>query len=501
MHRLRSQTNRLLLGRFQKPNSGAALVLTSIATVLSLVVVLSLNPEARHVYLPLVLTLSAAAIVWFSVSYIDRDVPLVDIGCLAVLTTALYTVYPLVNYIADGYEFGVMSDMRLQAYSISAAELGTFHFRHVLYIVALGFSYLLFRGKQHVLSGQVRLSTSIENRVIIVGLAVTMAYFTALQVATGVRMNVSYESEAYALNTYLASNLPLLVSQITYKVAGVQFLLKLLLLGYLLQRLRSRACKTILATWVVYELIDAFTSKGSRTGFVLFSLGGIMLYHKLVKKINPRTALIAGSLLLASFLFLGLYRTYDDLGTMRLRINEARGGALSGANEFQAILGTSYDVYQRKKIGMEIPWYLYINDFIAILPPQQLLPFDKVAASSWYIKEIGADGLGVGYMWGAISQCIIGLDWFEVLMRGCALGVVLRLFHGWYAKRQQNFLLTVIYVYLCTKVYYCFRDTTFSIIANVFWEVLPILVIMKLAGVKLHFSPVQRFRDNLRAAT
>lgn len=157
---------------------------------------------------------------------------------------------------------------------------------------------------------------------------------------------------------------------------------------------------------------------------------------------------------------------------------------MSGTSEFQALLGTAYDVLQRKEAGAVLPWYLYINDFITILPPQQLLPFEKVRASEWYLRELGISGTGVGLMWGVISQSIVGLDWIELALRGAILGYILARFHRWYLKHQSEFVATLLYMFFCLKVYYTFRDTTFSLLANLVWEFIPFYLIMQYSGAR-----------------
>src|SRR4029077_15926157 len=100
--------------------------------------------------------------------------------------------------------------------------------------------------------------------------------------------------------------------------------------------------------------------------------------------------------------------------SLQIDLAQASGGLFSATNEFQSLFSTAYDVLQRKQAGAYLPRYLYLNDFAAILPPQQIMPFEKVAASEWYLREIGMSGSGVGFMWGVISQSIVGLDWIEL---------------------------------------------------------------------------------------
>jgi hypothetical protein len=117
---------------------------------------------------------------------------------------------------------------------------------------------------------------------------------------------------------------------------------------------------------------------------------------------------------------------------------------------------------------------------MAILPPQQFLPFEKVSASEWYLRQIGKSGTGQGFMWGIISQAIVGLDWIELVIRGAILGFILARIHRWYIKHQSGFLETLLYIFLCIKVYYTFRDTTLSLLSNFVWEVIPFYILLRL---------------------
>jgi hypothetical protein len=200
----------------------------------------------------------------------------------------------------------------------------------------------------------------------------------------------------------------------------------------------------------------------------------------MIKPLTMKFLITSGAMLLAVFIFLGLYRSYFDVADMQADLSSGNAGIFSVRNEFQSLLGTAYDVHRRKEAGAYLPWYLYINDFITILPPQQLMPFEKVAASEWYLREIGLSKTGLGLMWGVISQSIVGLDWLELALRGAILGYILARFHRWYLKHQSGFLETLLYMFLCLKVYYTFRDTTFSLLANLVWEVIPFYILLRI---------------------
>ena len=72
------------------------------------------------------------------------------------------------------------------------------------------------------------------------------------------------------------------------------------------------------------------------------------------------------------------------------------------------------------------------------------------------------------------------MDWLELVLRGAILGYIWLALHRWYLKHQSGFLGNMLYIYLCLKVYYTFRDTTFSLLANLVWEVIPFYVLLRI---------------------
>ena len=54
---------------------------------------------------------------WMALWNRDHKIPFFDVGIFCALATLVYTVYPLVNYWADGFQFGILSDNRLRVYN------------------------------------------------------------------------------------------------------------------------------------------------------------------------------------------------------------------------------------------------------------------------------------------------------------------------------------------------------------------------------------------------
>jgi hypothetical protein len=415
-------------------------------------------------------------VVWltYALSKKDGGIPVLDIGFVCAVATLVYSVVPLISFWANGFTFDSLSDARLAAYVLTPEEIGNFHWRHVVYLAALATSYLLFRKGSPIPTGGVEYLDRSQRHAILCLFALLWSYFIILWATTGFTMHYSYESDGNLEFTQLLSSMPLIVNQISVKLYGIFFLTKLALLFIVVQKCRSKSWRLVLLMWIVGEVVYTFELKGARSELVFFLVGAALMYHRLIAPLPLQFLLPAGALFFAFFTFMGIYRSQMGLDETMVAIGQTQGGFLGVGGEFEALFGTAYDVYQRVVLmGGELPWYIYINDVSSILPPRQLLPFEKVPASEWYLRLIGASGLGFGYMWGVITQSIVGLDWIELIIRGSLLGFALAKIHDWYARRQENFLANIVYIYLCIRVYYTFRDTTGALLTFIVWEVLP----------------------------
>jgi hypothetical protein len=459
-----------------------------LAILLAVLLLVFLSADERYVAAPGFACVIMMLWLWMTLWDRDKNIPFFDVGVFCALATFVYTVYPLVNYWADGLRFGLLSDSRLQSSSISPFELGFFHLRHVLYLFSFVAIYLLFRGSGAIKVGNVALPNRFTRQVILLFFLILTGYFLLLGSFTGFhgsRDNPDTYGNKVASAFNIASNMPLLLSQISNKLSGILFVFKLALLFIVVSRCCKKKWLIILLLWISAEIFLTVYSKGTRTGLVLFLMATALLYHRMIKPLTMKFLFTLGALLLAGFIFLGVYRSYSSVAEMRSQLFLANTSVLSAGNEFTALLGTAYDVHQRKEGGAYLPWYLYINDFITILPPQQIMPFEKVPASEWYLREIGISGTGQGFMWGVISQSLVGLDWLELAFRGALLGYILACLHRWYLKHQSGFFATLVYMFFCLKVYYTFRSTTFSLLENFVWEIVPFYLLLSIAGAIL----------------
>lgn len=412
----------------------------------------------------------------------DGGLPVFDIGFICLLATFIYSVVPLINFWVAGLKFGVLSDARLWNYKITPEEMGSFHWRHVLYLGSLAVSYVLLRKNACIGVGGVSVDKASERAVICAFLCFWLC-ISLLEWTSGFRIEVTYnDQDVYLGNFNYLLSMPYIVVQIFLKLYGIFFLLKLSLLFLVIQRCQNTRWKVFLVIILVYEIIYTFLLRGPRTNLVLLLLSSAMIYHRLMAPLRLRFIMPMGLIFLILFSFMGFYRSVKgDVSDTYLALSESEGGLISIGGEFQALLGTAYDVYQRTTCeGLEVPWYVYINDIINVLPPQQIMPFEKIPASEWYLRVIGMSNSGTGFMWGVITQCVVGLGWIELVLRGFILGFILAKIHAWYVRRKDLFLPNIVYTYLCLKSYYTFRDTTGALLGTIVWEILPFVTLLYL---------------------
>jgi hypothetical protein len=166
---------------------------------------------------------------------------------------------------------------------------------------------------------------------------------------------------------------------------------------------------------------------------------------------------------------------------------------ISANNEFSGLYATAYDVAQRHNDGRlsKVPWQLYLNDLL-LMVPSQLLPFEKVEPSEWYMDQIGLRDTGAGFMWSVISQAEVGFGIPELILRGAVLGILFAYLHRWYIRRSDSWIVTGFYVFMCLMSYYTFRATTFFFLVFIEYWFLGSLLFIYVLSMFLPMSAKRR---------
>jgi hypothetical protein len=410
----------------------------------------------------------------------DQALPVVDIGVAAVTFTTLYTVIPLLNFYLGGLEFGVLSDGRLQRHAPSAEELGRFFAQHVVYLAALVVAYSVFRPTiQAAPVGQVSPPRGLALNMLVWMFLILTAYAAVLYYVLGIGFRTGYGDESHIWEG------PLWLQQINGKLSDLQFIFQAAVLAFMVRRKDASQIRYCLYLLIAWNVGIALMQPGSRSELLSLLLLTFLFWQKF-HGTSLRFTMIVPPMVFALFMFLGLVRSFLNLGDMVLSIDRFETLA-SATNEFQSMLGTAFDVHKILERGADVPAILAFNDLVPLLPPQQLLPFPKTSGADWYLVQIGQDGMGIGYVWSVISQASIGFGIPELIARGVVLGWFLARVHAWYRRRQTKFLPTVIYVVLCASTVSTFRDTTGAILWVICWGVIPFAMMFYLIGLRSAF--------------
>ena len=454
--------------------------LTALLAVVVCAVVLQISrPEVRAVLAPvLVMALLSAFFAW-RLFLRDGRLPLFEAGSLAVLATFMYGAVPMLNYIAGGLQWIPYSDSRLLSYGWTSPGIEMFGWRFVVYLGALVAAYLLVRGRATATSRELRVVAPTDAIAMLLWvLAVHLAVW-GVEWFYGVSLTPSHE-DIYAHGVKTIWDLPLFVNQIMHNLMGTAVVVKYWLAALLLRRWRRFEYRLMLIAWMALEVALTVGKFGARGELVLLLLATTLLYHRLVAPLRLRLVLPVSALFLTAFLAYGFVR---DMGIGVGQFRQSEYPLLAYPNEFQAVLGTAYDLHMRQEYGIlpPVPWQIYFADFYMVIP-SQVLPFTKIEPGVWYLTVAGIQG--AGFMFGLMSQAVLGYDWIELAVRGLVLGIVLALIHRWYVRRQESFWVTMTYLFLCLWAFYTVRQSTFSpIYFFVYRFVTAVVIVRVISGV------------------
>jgi hypothetical protein len=397
----------------------------------------------------------------------DRRPPLFEAGSLCMAASVIYSIYPILGFMAANLQWTELTDNRLLAYRFDTGAISAFGWWYVIYLASFATAYLAVRGRKSVRATALKIPHPALFVSLLTLLAVDYAVKWGMYLVYGLNLDVSYAELAQQGAPTVP--IPYVLSQLTTVVFGTILLLKQAVVLILLCRWRSVLWRTVLLLWIGLEVALVSIRLGARSNAVLLLLAIGLLYHRVVKPLKARAILVGGAAVLIGFLLLGALRS--GFGAQH---------ALTGTNEFQSLFTTAFDIQQRRNLGgMTVPWQVYFTD-LYLLIPSQLLPFEKVDPSEWYLDVIGQRNTGIGYMFGVMAQAAVGFGRIELAVRGAVLGLVLALLHRWYVRHSTGYWATLFYLFVSIWTYYTFRATTFWFVHFIVYEFVPVMLAAKL---------------------
>ena len=463
------------------------------------VALLLMSPEDRLLAAPMLAMGVTGTFYMLALWARDGAPPLFEAGTLCMLAITVYGVMPMAGFLAMQGQWDRVSDGRLQNYPFVVGELGAFGWRYAVYAASFAVTYLLVRGRTAVKSMRFTPPTPATRTALIILFIALYGCKLALKFGYGYDPDdFSYTDAAGSAARSLVKAIPYFILQIGHNILGALFVVELGLMILLIANWRKRWCRYGLVLWLLYEVLFTVVTLGSRGRAVLLLIGAGVLYHRLVRPVRFRRLIIAGALLLIGFLVVGAVRVVNSPEVRKERV----GKILTAANEFQGLFTTAFDIHKRREAGSirEIPWQVYVSDFYMPIP-SQLLPFQKLDPSTWYIDLLGQTNQGIGYMFGVMSQAAVGLGPIELVVRGALLAVALAMLQRWYVRRATRFWPTLLCLFVSIWAYYTFRASSFYFVYFVLYHFVPTLVATKVLARVLSRYGAQRAGTPVSVAT
>ena len=467
--------------------SGRVAAVMTVSLTVSGIALLVLPDDFLALAAPLLANVNIAVLYTTILLFKDRQVPVFEIGSLWVAATLIYASFPFLGFMAGGMNWTPNMDLRLQQYPFVTSEIVWFAWQLTMYFAAFVVAYLLVRRSAAVpvkVFNPIRANTA---GALLIVFAALLAVEWGLYFVYGISMNTSHDHAEIMANIARINRLPLLVWQISGHMLEAMTLGEMGVAILLLTQWRKRPwTRVVLVLWLASEVALLVVRGSARSPVVILLLTIGLLYHRLVRPFSVKAVAIGTAAFLTSFVVLGIVRVHSD--TPR-SINVRT--ALTNANEFQVLFSTAFDLYQRKQLGTlgTVPWQVRAIDLYLVIP-RQLLPFEKIDPSVWYLEVIGFKDSGIGFMFGVLAQSVVGLGWIELVLRGALLGVVFGLLHRWYVKRALRLWPTMLYVFLSIWSFYTFRATSFWFVHFIVFQFIPFL-----AATKLIEMALQNVRD------
>lgn len=401
----------------------------------------------------------------------------VEIGVVFSAVTAVYALVPLTGYIVSGFNFELSIDSRVPELSSDPEDVISVAMLHLLFLLGFCLAYGLFRPRRRGFApGDVVVADWRLPAILALCAAGLVVLPFVIKAALGIESSEDY------IGTYLEMvGQPRWIQQI-YGV--LQATSAAVVIAALVAAFAFRGRLVFIATAIGVGLtLFTIAAGGSRTMAMVMLLSLVVSYALIVRPISVGRAAVLGGLLIFVF---GLGQFLRDFAVNE-GVDTLAGALVNG--EFASLFINGLDVLQQRDWltanGM-LP-NLYMVD-IARFAPQQLLPFDKVDPSRWYIETLypAYAESGGGLAFGAIAEAAAGYGSTEAVVRGSLLGSLFALLQSVASRPGSRSLVALVaYVWLVVFCYQSLRDTSFSLVARFVYNAVPALVLIKLVEVAI----------------
>jgi hypothetical protein len=382
----------------------------------------------------------------------ERSMPLDNLPVVFLLMLTLYATLPPLLWLIQGGEYRSILSGRLFSWQPTLGEQWYLTLLALLVAVGVAISQLcLPRRFLRTRHEDVRL---VPTRIVVVCvalLAVQFVFVTALQVTGTIRTSGSY------IDSYLViQELPLALRQILKMLGGLAFVSKIVTLVWLFQHWRTH--KVWVYAFVLFTIVTV-DPHGGRASAAISLFACVILWNRYVRPITMAQLAVMGMIGLAVFTALGAYRGLIDTTLAGVGLMDV------GFGEFDSLWANAIELRRDMAGGvLQVPVGLYFSEFYGPIP-SNLLPFDKLAYSQWYLDQYYPEykSAGGGLMFGLLAQIVIGFGWIEALLRGFLLGLFLTWLTHVFGRGSRWWHYPAL-LYCAVFTFQSIRDSSFALV-------------------------------------
>jgi len=396
-----------------------------------------------------------------------RDNVFGEIGFIYLVFAVAYTVFPAYGFLAlDSLSSGV-GFQNLAALDPDQGELGMHLWRHVLFIAAIGFGYLFFRGRRAAKFNSLTNLGYAEKPVIQILFVIILF---SIIVLLGLSAPVTTYIENYTRYDNLSWIARRLVTICTVlKTGGTFVLLTIMFRRY--ERYRLYILPFILLR-AVYEVQY---SLGSRIDAFVILIAAATFYHFCFKRLTLKRGFLVMLALGLVFSVIEMVRSADlDFSTFKETISQEQG---MPAGELGAVYVTGFHLYSERSQGTlpPIEWQAFFNDFISLVP---LVDQTKWHPMYWYARNYFPDAVVPPLTLGPIAESALWGGEIDLIIRGFINGTLFAFLMRWFAREGGKWQVMTIYIFCYSTCIMCLKYSIFYHLAPLVKVILPLLLIV-----------------------
>ena len=398
----------------------------------------------------------------------DGRAPIDDIGIWWLSVFLLYSTLPPLAWLVQGGSYGPLSG---RLYNLQPKT------QEVIYLLSIALAYIFgFLSVFLVFLKQVRPPSLAAQAHIGNSKMAGAAVIIFLSSLIGIILSMSgliRSADSYADSYVVAYELPRSLRQLIKIVGGFSTAASLVLIVALFQRWPKYR---FIFLCYLFSIILAINPEGGRGKIVTPLLSLIVAWHVLIRPISNKKVLIGGFFGLLGFLVLGVLRNIRSLTEVG-----SVGFEGIGVGEFDALWANAIELLQEKKIGqININFETRFGEILNFVP-SQLLWYEKLSLNDWYLNNFYPglkEETGTGWVFGAISQAVIGGGLIEAVIRGVMIGALAGWLMKWVRKATTAWWRFPLHLFLLMGVFSGIRETTFIQFDGLVqvWLIAPILI-------------------------